>query len=339
MVQADGSRPFRGPLFIVGLSRSGTTLLRELLNQHSKVSLHPTESRFIPKLFERFGRDPCMDTRVRKAALASYILHVAFVQTGGKGDAGFDEEQFIREADFGSWQSILEYVFRKKPPETVGMDTIWGDKTPTYLRYLPLLKSRLPEAKFIHIIRDVRDRTLSVRRTWKKSRLRSAYQWVTELEQAVDYRERYPGDYLEVYYEELLQNSRETLQKICRFLGIDFEEDMLQLARPVTYFGNAQGRLDIKSDNLGNYEQKMSMRTIRRVEEIAYPMMVAHGYIPKHAMRHRPLGRWHLACLRVADRLKLVWFNMKYHGPVRGIQFSFQVWKVDSVTLDKEDPS
>ena len=282
-------------------------------------------------LFTRFGRSPRFDSHHEKAMLTSYIREASFVEMIGRETMTFDEERFIAEADFTSWQSILEYVFRNKAPEAGRLDTIWGDKTPTYLRNVPLLKELLPEAKFIHIIRDVRDRALSVYKAWGKSLERAASQWADEIENATGYAARYAGDYLEVHYEQLLQNNRDTLLDICRFLGIDFEEDMLSMSSPINYFGNAQGRLDIKSDNLGNYERQMDEETIRRIEEIAYPMMVRYGYQPKYAEQYRTIGRYHLACIGVVDRLRLLWFNISVHGLVKGIRFSFTTWKMDSV--------
>jgi len=53
---------FRGPLFVVGVSRSGTKLLRTLLNQHPKIGLPVVESKFIPHMVKRFGNPPAFAT-------------------------------------------------------------------------------------------------------------------------------------------------------------------------------------------------------------------------------------------------------------------------------------
>ena len=58
---------------------------------------------------------------------------------------------------------------------------IWGDKTPGYLSHIPLLKRLYPQAKFIHIIRDVRDYCLSIHKAWNKNILRAAQRWSDDI--------------------------------------------------------------------------------------------------------------------------------------------------------------
>jgi len=54
----DGKRVFNGPIFIVGLSRSGTKLLRDLITQHPKIRMPPVETQFIPHFVEKYGNPP-----------------------------------------------------------------------------------------------------------------------------------------------------------------------------------------------------------------------------------------------------------------------------------------
>lgn len=105
----------------------------------------------------------------------------------------------------------------------------WGDKTPIYCRYLDSIRQVLPEARFIHIIRDGRDAALSLRRMWFSPG------WEIET-QASFWRDcvlaaRRAGvghdDYMEVRYEELILNTRETLEQVCAHIALSYEEEML----------------------------------------------------------------------------------------------------------------
>jgi hypothetical protein len=72
------SSPFRGPLFVVGMSWSGTKLLRDLLNQHPQIGIPPSESRFLPAVIERFGSIPDLLSVDRMACIASWALASSF---------------------------------------------------------------------------------------------------------------------------------------------------------------------------------------------------------------------------------------------------------------------
>ena len=111
----------------------------------------------------------------------------------------------------------------------------WGDKTPIYCRHLDAIRRVLPEARFVHIIRDGRDAALSLRRMWFSPG------WEIET-QASYWRDcvlaaRRAGlgrdDYMEVRYEELVMNTRETLQRVCAHLALTYEDAMLSYYKQV----------------------------------------------------------------------------------------------------------
>ena len=84
---------------------------------------------------------------------------------------------------------------------------IWGDKTPNYLLYLPLLKTLFPKAKFVHIIRDVRDYCLSINAAWQKNPYRAAQRWHDSIKKCRKDGKTLPqGDYMEINYEALIDD-------------------------------------------------------------------------------------------------------------------------------------
>jgi sulfotransferase family protein len=116
----------------------------------------------------------------------------------------------------------------------------WGDKTPLYCKSLDTIRNALPEARFVHLIRDGRDAALSLRGMW--------FSPGPEMEtQAAYWREcvlaaRRAGanrrDYIEVRYEDLILRTRETLRSICMFIDLDYDDAML------SYYTRTPARLE-----------------------------------------------------------------------------------------------
>ena len=85
-------------------------------------------------------------------------------------------------------------------------------------------------------------------------------------------------DYFEMTYEELLGDLRQELEKICRFIGIDFDEKMLEFKRPTEFVGDAKGVIGIKEDNVEKYVRLLKPRTRRTIEGITAPVLASLGY-------------------------------------------------------------
>ena len=208
---------------IVGSPRSGTTLLRFMLDAHPELTI-PPETGFLTLGRKFRGRGD----RLRESFFRVVV---------GYGEPSPSWPDFeVAEEDF--WLALKEvepfnvtegfrafyrlYAARHGKPR-------WGDKTPLYCQHLDTLRSVLPEARFIHIIRDGRDAALSLREMW--------FSPGREIEtQAAFWRDcilaaRRAGlgrrDYLEVRYEDLILNTRETLGRVCAHVGLSPEPSML----------------------------------------------------------------------------------------------------------------
>lgn len=107
----------------------------------------------------------------------------------------------------------------------------WGDKTPIYMQYVNLIESVLPEAHFVHIIRDGRAVALSYRTTWRELRdndgvAEFAKEWAATVRETRRQGEKC-SRYMEVRYEQLLRDPSVTLTSICDFIGLQFTDVML----------------------------------------------------------------------------------------------------------------
>jgi hypothetical protein len=277
-------------LFLVGMGRSGTTLLRDLIAQHPAVSMPGMETKFIPSFIEHFGENPDFstpDARNRLMAAFSKTLFVA----NSRNDGVEPSLQSLRdEIDFTSWSTICRDIvlrFSGKP----GADVIWGDKTPGYHKHMTLFRQVFPGARFVHITRDPRDVALSFRKTFGRSVLLTAHLWQETLAMAREQAGAFPEACLEVRYEDLTEDVEGTLRNICEFAEIEFDESLTRLSSPTLAGGDVHGRKEVVAGNMGKFRAQLTDREIQRIEEVAYPMMIALGYTPDFAEAHRPLTR------------------------------------------------
>lgn len=110
---------------------------------------------------------------------------------------------------------------------------IWGLKDPELTRYLKPLKQFLPEARFIIITRDPRAVVNSyIENKWGlgTNAYTGAQRWRKEVEDQLAFEAELPGQVLRLRYEDLVLNQQEILESVCEFLGVEFEESMMDYA-------------------------------------------------------------------------------------------------------------
>jgi hypothetical protein len=211
--------------FIVARGRSGTTLLRAMLDSHPDMAV-PNESHFVVQVAKRRAR----------------------YEPEGRLDLPRFTRDLLGHWAFRRWElpddEVLE-AFRADPPADVpaAVRTVYrayarhhgkgrfADKTPSYVLNVGLLAATFPDARFVHMIRDGRDVALSYLDTDFGSRT---------LGQAALYWDRFvragrragarlgPDRYLEVRYEDLVAEPEPVLKELCVFVGLDFDERMLR---------------------------------------------------------------------------------------------------------------
>src|SRR6266436_558019 len=219
-----GSRQLDPMPIIVGAPRSGTTLLRLMLDTHPELAI-PPETGFLKLAIELKGRDHKLRERFIRA-LTRYPTEAPCWP-----DFEIPEAVFRTALTAISPFSIADgyRAFYRLYAGRFGKSR-WGDKTPLYCMDLPTIREVLPEARFVHIIRDGRAVALSLKRMWFSPSDKIgdlARYWrhcVLEARRAGAGR----PDYLEIRYEDLILNADTTLRQICDFIDLEYDEAMLQ---------------------------------------------------------------------------------------------------------------
>ena len=292
---------FSGPLYVIGMPRSGTKLMRALLNQHPQINITEAESKFIPSFVAKFGDPP----RFEKANFANLLMkelsRTSFYRIMTSNGYKFDRDEFIQSVDHSSWSSIFQYILVSFGPKPITKDMIWGDKTPAYISYMPLLKHIFPQARFIHMIRDPRDFCLSFKKASGRNIYRAAQRWNDHVAQARAYGDTIQNDYMEVYYEELIDSPETIMKEVCHFLDCAYSDDILQLESSHEKGGDTKGQRGIISGNTKKFLTEFSEKQIRRIEEIVCQTAQSNNYILENHVTPRPVGAFSLAIYRIYD--------------------------------------
>jgi hypothetical protein len=307
------------PLLILGVRRSGTTLLRVMLDRHSQLAV-PDETYFVPQLADR---------HLRRVEAEDFLEDVRRVVDWDlpldKLRARLRDGMPVGEA-IGAVYAV--YAEEQGKPR-------WGDKTPMYMQNLRLLERLFPDARYVHLIRDGRDAALSflsmprgiMTETWMQPRSTAdfACQWRTEVAAARRLGARAGERYVEVRYEEVVDDAAGVLRRVCTFAGLEYEPDMSNYAGNVDVSAkpHQQRLLQPPTRGVRDWRAEMSAADVTAFEHVAGDLLRELGYeaaqAPDAAGRARVAwyearaGAWRAASF--ALRRSLFW--RRRHPPLR----------------------
>lgn len=321
-----------GPIFVVGMSRSGTKLLRAILDRHPTIKMLDFESAFIPLAIKKFASRGQKPNPQSRASFKRFLNNAEFSHTLQRKKRLYSVEELERILGQNDWQAIISALMHY----ATGADRatqVWGDKTPRYVKHMASLKQFFPSARFLHICRDPRDRSLSVINAWGGNVLICAQQWLDwELlarRQAKDLGEHYHC----ISYENLTNNPQTVVEGICTFLGIEFFTDMLVFDRPLENRGDpnrlTRTKAQVVADNSGRFVDELSPRQLQRLEQIVFPFAESLGYQPTFLnQRHKPLGQLEKLYYGAPHYFSNLTFFANKWGPVRGVKHAYQRWRL-----------
>lgn len=211
-------------VFIIGVGRSGTTLLQSILHGHSSIHFTP-ETHFVKKYLSKVATtNPDLK---RQRRLIHDIGKDKFLQEMSEKLPHYCEQAMLDD----SVSNKVAWVFKQVLKEKSGNATYLGDKDPMNVNYLKQINAVFPDAKIIHIIRDPRDVVLSrMKSAWGKKNRMAAHiaEYIHGIKKArFDGQKYFIENYFEIRYEQLIANPKTIIEKLCSFLEIPFEESMM----------------------------------------------------------------------------------------------------------------
>ncbi len=272
-------------VFIVGVGRSGTSLLQAMFAAHPLVSCLP-ETAFLRRYvatgtlqsaFEAGGEAAIIDILQKDEVFARTGLDAAellskVLPASGSLDAAIYKELVSSYAGEGKWV---------------------GDKDPRLIEFLPLVKALFPHAHIINIVRDPRDVLASKKKAaWSRGGHVWKHVFANRVQLAMGRRngpQLFGDNYHEIIYEELITSPKAVLTNLCEQLEMPFDEPMLS-------FGKAAKNLISKSEmswkketlgpllkgNKGKWKGALAPREIILTETCCHKEMNLHRYSPDH---------------------------------------------------------
>jgi hypothetical protein len=286
------------PIFIGGYPRSGTTLLTALLDSHPDLLVYPRETQFFKQVMPLFKRDPALalDFLIWETSQSAwYATHLyGEGKDLGQFQAGLRE---LFQKQGGTPKALLQAIMLAHAQVTgQGYKRAWVEKTPHNELFATTLFSWFPGAKLIYIVRDPRATFASVRGFYKIMRvkqmgvLRFCVEWRSSLQANRRNAARFPT--LTIRYEDLVEDPRPTIERICDFLGIRFEESLLQptfdgadFTGFSSYSSFATQFKTIDRSSLVKWKEALSQHDLRVIEYLLAKDMAALGYAGDAASR------------------------------------------------------
>jgi len=273
MPMKENTHPRKGPIFIVGMNGSGTTMLLDHLNNHSRIYGFWQETRILPyflKSRDKFG-DLADDDNFRRLWDEMRSAY-PFWKTNRKKSVPLPDNWLSVERSPASVFEALIRFFADKSGKSR-----WSEKSPMYVLHIETISREFPDAQFIHMIRDGRDCAASFHRRWRFSPKHTIHKWKGVVEEGRR-QGRALGNsrYIEVKFEELTTNPASELHKICAFLGEQYEESLLTTSRTQPRMQGKESAVMVP--NQGKYRAYFTKGQITALERISGKTLSSLGY-------------------------------------------------------------
>ena len=273
----------RRPVFVVGCHRSGTNLLYDTLLSAGGFAVYRGYLPIYKTLIPRFGRIDKLENR--KKIVRTWMRSKGFRRSGL--DAEKLEQDLLAKCSSGG--DFLRIVMDRVTGAQGAVR--WAVYDPDNVLFMPQIKADIPEALFVHIVRDGRDIALSLKKMggfrpvpWRKSGSleATALYWQWMVEKGRQHGQLFPRDYAEIRYEELVLEPRRTLETIGQFLGHDLDVERIRSSQLGRLSESNSSFLEESNNSsvnpVGRWRQRLSQQEISSLEALVGPCLKACGY-------------------------------------------------------------
>lgn len=216
------------PVFIISSGRSGTTLMRSMLVASEQVAI-PAETQILHNLAVKFRAYKGLGwADLSRLMIAEFESHHDFYMWEINLAPVYQKIIHLPERE-RSLAKIVDEVYMTYAAQKFPNARVWGDQSPLHTFYLSYIDKIFPEAKYVHLLRDGRDVISSmVKRHGNDYLYEAVHRWKTSIKKTDVFQKTVgSGRYIEVRYEDLVQDSEVTLKRISQFINIEYTPRML----------------------------------------------------------------------------------------------------------------
>jgi hypothetical protein len=269
----------RGPIFIAGLERSGTSLIYALLASHPNIAM-TRRTNLWTHFYDQYG-DLGVDANLERCI--TMMMRYRRLQLLQPDPKRLVEDFRAGPRTYGRLFALLEeqYAARLGKPR-------WGDKSLNTERYADAIVDAYPQARIIHMLRDPRDRYASSKTRWERRRGgigAGIAEWLASARTAERNMARHPENVQVLRYEDLAGDPEQSMRSVCAFIDEPFVEEMFTFdGAPVfrdkgsnsSYGARTAGT--ISGSSVGKYRSVLSPTDIAFVDMVAADDMTRFGY-------------------------------------------------------------
>ncbi len=278
--------------FILGRPRSGTTLLRTLLDAHPAVQI-PLENLGMIQLLYSFGRKKSWNSQELDRLKAAF-LGIRSVEGWQINQDRLNKQLHALPSDC-RFSEILKIFYLNYQSAFDKTSIRWiGDKTPVNSLYAKKIFSSFSDAKYIHLVRDYRANLASMKkqRPFSPSETAMLMQWKRSVRQIERLSRQHPGRFLLLRYEDLAGEPEESFRKVCEFLEIEYIPALLdpglrkkavQKIYDPSFLNDWQPHLSekISLNHARKWEKELSPASIAKADYVAGKTGKKYGYEPQ----------------------------------------------------------
>lgn len=280
------------PFFIIGNPRSGTTLLRLMLNQHDEIIV-PPECGFSIWLSDQFVGDDFSSNQVKKKFISQVVQSRKF-ETWGLTEQEIIE--FIQQQHCNTYQDVVLAVYLFYALKNGGNPHLIGDKNNFYISHLEKIDMLFSNPKYTFIVRDGRDVACSYLKL-KSIESTSIYspnlsrqveeiadEWVGNNNNIISHLVNFSNRSLLIKYEDLIVDPETELSRVCDFFNIEYQHKMLnyyQSNDEPDEFLAWKKKIQQPPDptNFGMYKKTLSEQEQKSFHTIAEKQLKYFGYV------------------------------------------------------------
>ena len=262
-------------IFIVGNSRSGTTMMLRIFNNHPQLmvlnELHFFEQLWAP---EDKGKAISKEQAVELAAKLMLTQRVGYM-THDQDFTKFTNEASLIIDELSKTEIYAEEVFHYFTKREVALNgkSIVCEKTPQNVFYLKEIFELYPNAKIINMVRDPRAILLSQKNKWNRRNLGADYMTKKEAlrlrinyhpitlsklwNAAINAAKSFSSDprLITVRFEDLLEQPETTLQAVCKHIGVEFDNNMLNITQESSSIEKDSKEIGFKKERASNWKK------------------------------------------------------------------------------------